>query len=169
MAISTGLGFACRPHFHLLRPSLLHFVRKVRFSSVAAFETVDEPESLIKDNNNHHSVTSSGRVESSCNALEWKRLSSKELGISNSMIAKPTRIVLNGLKRKGFEVYLVGGSVRDLILKRTPKDFDIITSAELKEVMGTFSRCEIVGRRFPICHVHIEDKIVEELYPGIKF
>lgn len=34
----------------------------------------------------------------------------------------------------GFEVYLVGGCVRDLILKRTPKDFDIITSAELKEV-----------------------------------
>ncbi|CAL5373111.1 unnamed protein product [Camellia sinensis] len=161
MAISTGLGFAYRPHFHLIRPSLLHFVRKVRFSSVAAFETVDEPESLIKDNNNHDSVTSSGRVESGCNASEWKRLSSKELGISNSMIAKPTRIVLNGLKRKGFEVYLVGGCVRDLILKRTPKDFDIITSAELKEVMRTFSRCEIVGRRFPICHVHIEDKIVE--------
>ncbi|XP_028125487.1 uncharacterized protein LOC114322392 isoform X3 [Camellia sinensis] len=162
MAISTGLGFAYRPHFHLIRPSLLHFVRKVRFSSVAAFETVDEPESLIKDNNNHDSVTSSGRVvESGFNASEWKRLSSKELGISNSMIAKPTRIVLNGLKRKGFEVYLVGGCVRDLILKRTPKDFDIITSAELKEVMRTFSRCEIVGRRFPICHVHIEDKIVE--------
>ncbi|XP_057466453.1 uncharacterized protein LOC130755899 isoform X1 [Actinidia eriantha] len=160
----AGLGFACRPHF-LLRPPLLHCVRKIRLSSVAAFETIDEPESLVKANSDHDSVSSSGRVfEGDCKGPKWKKLSSKDLGISNSMIAKPTRVVLNGLKRKGFEVYLVGGCVRDLILKRTPKDFDIITSAELKEViqvMRTFSRCDIVGRRFPICHVHIEDKIVE--------
>lgn len=61
----------------------------------------------------------------------------------------------------GFDVYLVGGCVRDLILNRTPKDFDVLTTAELKEVMKTFSRCEIVGRRFPICHVHVGDDIVE--------
>ncbi|KAJ7957190.1 Poly A polymerase [Quillaja saponaria] len=67
------------------------------------------------------------------------------------MIAKSTRKVLNGLKRKGYDVYLVGGCVRDLILKRTPRDFDIITSAELKEVMKTFSWCTIIGKRFPIC------------------
>ncbi|XP_022134982.1 uncharacterized protein LOC111007098 isoform X2 [Momordica charantia] len=91
----------------------------------------------------------------------WKRFSSNELGISNFMIPRPTRKVLNGLKKKGYEVYLVGGCVRDLILNRTPKDFDIITSAELKEVSRTFSWCEIVGRRFPICHVHIDDTIVE--------
>ncbi|GFZ08028.1 tRNA nucleotidyltransferase/polyA polymerase family protein [Actinidia rufa] len=127
-----------------------------------AFETIDEPESLVKSNSDHDSVSCSGRGD--CKGPKWKKLSSKDLGINNSMIAKPTRVVLNGLKRKGFEVYLVGGCVRDLILKRTPKDFDIITSAELKEViqvMRTFSRCDIVGRRFPICHVHIEDTIVE--------
>ncbi|KAE9454840.1 hypothetical protein C3L33_13307, partial [Rhododendron williamsianum] len=62
---------------------------------------------------------------------------------------------------KRYEVYLVGGCVRDLILKRIPKDFDIITSAELKEVLRTFSRCEVVGRRFPICHVHVDDTIIE--------
>uniref|UniRef100_A0A9I9DYE2 Uncharacterized protein n=1 Tax=Cucumis melo TaxID=3656 RepID=A0A9I9DYE2_CUCME len=50
------------------------------------------------------------------------------------MIPKPTRKVLNGLKKAGYEVYLVGGCVRDLILDRPPKDFDIITSAQLKEV-----------------------------------
>lgn len=42
------------------------------------------------------------------------------------------------LCRVGFEVYLVGGCVRDLVLKRTPKDFDIVTSAELKEVSLNF-------------------------------
>ncbi|XP_050377235.1 uncharacterized protein LOC126794530 [Argentina anserina] len=60
-----------------------------------------------------------------------------------------------------FEVYLVGGCVRDLILKRTPTDFDILTTAELREVTRTFSWCEVVGRRFPICHVHVGDTVVE--------
>lgn len=92
---------------------------------------------------------------------DWKKLSSKELGIRTSMIAKPTRTVLNALRKKGYDVYLVGGCVRDLIMKRTPKDFDIITSAELKEVQKTFSRCNIVGKRFPICHVYCNNSIVE--------
>nr|GLL35999.1 uncharacterized protein LOC104102017 isoform X2 [Ipomoea trifida] len=123
-------------------------------------------------------------------ALEWKRFNSKDLGIRTSAITKPTRVVLNSLKKKGFDVYLVGGSVRDLVLKRTPKDFDVITSADLRElsvglhsdlqlstcirtceidilipqrlqVKRTFSQCEIVGRRFPICHVCVDDTIVE--------
>ncbi|XP_033513500.1 uncharacterized protein [Nicotiana tomentosiformis] len=134
MAISSGFAFSCRPHF-----PLSHGMRKVFISCAAAIEAIEE--------------TDSGK--------EWKRFNSKELGISSSMIAKPTRVVLNGLKSKGFEVYLVGGCVRDLILKRTPKDFDIITTAELKEVRRTFSRCEIVGRRFPICHVHVDNEVVE--------
>nr|XP_043612721.1 poly(A) polymerase I isoform X2 [Erigeron canadensis] len=64
-------------------------------------------------------------------------------------------------EKKGYEVYLVGGCVRDLVLKRTPKDFDILTTAELKEVMRAFPHCEIVGRRFPICHVHVDDAVIE--------
>ncbi|KAJ4850107.1 hypothetical protein Tsubulata_004529 [Turnera subulata] len=92
---------------------------------------------------------------------KWKKLDAEKLGISSSMISKPTRVVLNRLKNKGYEVYLVGGCVRDLILKRIPKDFDIITSAELNQVRKAFSRCEIVGKRFPICHVHVDDTVVE--------
>ncbi|OIT36712.1 PREDICTED: uncharacterized protein LOC109241730 isoform X1 [Nicotiana attenuata] len=137
MAISSSFAFSCRPHF-----PLSHGMRKVFISCAAAIEAIEE--------------TDSGKEP-----VEWKRFNSKELGISSSMIAKPTRVVLNGLKSKGFEVYLVGGCVRDLILKRTPKDFDIITTAELKEVRRTFSRCEIVGRRFPICHVHVDNEVVE--------
>ncbi|XP_023908023.2 uncharacterized protein LOC112019738 isoform X1 [Quercus suber] len=155
MAIS-GLGFSCKTHFPLrpIFPSLRFL--KLRFSSVAAVEAVEEPECVTPFNSVHGKLSGGDQK-----ALEWKRLNSKELGISTSMITKPTRKVLNGLKRKGYDVYLVGGCVRDLILQRTPKDFDIITSAELKEVMRTFSWCEIVGKRFPICHVHVEDSIVE--------
>ncbi|KAL5862656.1 hypothetical protein ACOSQ3_000170 [Xanthoceras sorbifolium] len=153
MAI-PGLTFACKP-----RPSLYRCLGKVGFGSVAAIQTLDDSESIIK----HTTLNShcKERSESSTKKPQWKKLNAKDLGISTSMIDGPTRKVLNGLKRKGYEVYLVGGCVRDLILKRTPKDFDIITSAELKEVVRAFSQCQIVGKRFPICHVHLDDTIVE--------
>ncbi|KAJ7945644.1 Poly A polymerase [Quillaja saponaria] len=152
MAI-PGMKFAYKPHLPL-RPPFFSCIRKVRLRSVVA---VDAEDVLIYNENSSNSV----REEGNRKASEWKKLNSKELGISTSMIARSTRKVLNGLKRRGYDVYLVGGCVRDLILKRTPKDFDIITSAELKEVMRAFSWCEIIGKRFPICHVHIDGTIVE--------
>ncbi|KAF3438521.1 hypothetical protein FNV43_RR21283 [Rhamnella rubrinervis] len=145
MAI-PALGFSCRSHFPLRSP----LFTCVRPRSVAAVEALDEPDDLTKDNDNGN-----GKV------AEWKKLNSRELGITTTMITRPTRKVLNVLKQKGYQVYLVGGCVRDLVLRRTPKDFDIIISAELKEVRRAFSWCEIVGKRFPICHVHIDDTIVE--------
>ncbi|KAK6262007.1 hypothetical protein QUC31_007823 [Theobroma cacao] len=161
MAVS-GLSFVCKPHFSL-RPPLFHCFRKIQFSSVAAIETLDEPEVFIKDKSSQGSDSShrNNVSEEDSKLPQWKKLNSQDLGISTTNISKPTRKVLNGLKRKGYEVYLVGGCVRDLILKRTPKDFDVITTAELREVVRAFSQCEIVGRRFPICHVHIGDTIVE--------
>ncbi|XP_058102989.1 uncharacterized protein LOC131246656 isoform X2 [Magnolia sinica] len=155
----AGFGFVCKSNSYSFpfRPSLFYCVRKVRRSSSA---TAVEPQVLTKEDR-PDPTTSYRKATDDVNAMEWKKLSSKELGITTSMIAKPTRLVLNGLRKKGYDVYLVGGCVRDLILKRTPKDFDIITSAELQEVVRTFSRCEIVGRRFPICHVHVNDSIVE--------
>ncbi|PON77197.1 Poly A polymerase [Parasponia andersonii] len=157
MAI-TGLGFTCRSQVPLRKPLSL-CVRKVWPRSMAAVEALEEPEDLTKDTNSdsHSSFHESGDGK----MREWKKLNSKELGITTSMISRPTRKVLNNLKQKGYEVYLVGGCVRDLILKRTPKDYDIITTAELKEVRRAFSWCEIVGKRFPICHVHLDDTIVE--------
>lgn len=156
MAIPT-FGLTCRSRFPL-RPSLFYCLNKTP-RIVSVVEALDEPERLLKENSAHDSYE---RVHvSDQKAPEWKKWSSKDLGISTSKISRPTRVVLNGLRKKGYDVYLVGGCVRDLILKRTPKDFDIITSAELKQVMRTFSQCEIVGKRFPICHVHIDDTIVE--------
>ncbi|KAK8465742.1 hypothetical protein PHAVU_009G164400 [Phaseolus vulgaris] len=73
------------------------------------------------------------------------------------------------IRKEGYDVYLVGGCVRDLILNQTPKDFHIITSAELKEVMRTFSWCEIVGKRFPVCHVQLDGTIVEVSSFDAKF
>lgn len=159
MAIAVQ-AFACRSQLTFSRP-LVYCVRKVRHSSsVAGVESVVESEGVTKEES-QLPKHSHGKSNGDCNAPEWKKLSSKGLGIRTSMIGKPTRLVLNGLRKKGYQVYLVGGCVRDLILKRIPKDFDIITSAELKEVLRTFPRCEVVGKRFPICHVHVDDTIVE--------
>lgn len=153
---AQALVFRTRLNFHRPLIFCLHKVRKS--SSIAALDVAPLVDPVIVLKNRSHNTSD---VKGDESGPKWKKLSSEELGISTSMIAKPTRVVLNGLKKKGFEVYLVGGCVRDLLLNKTPKDFDIITSAELKEVLKTFQRCEIVGRRFPICHVHVDDTIVE--------
>ncbi len=66
------------------------------------------------------------------------------------------------LKRNGHEAYLVGGCVRDLLLGRRPKDFDVTTSATPEEVRALFRRrCRIIGRRFRLAHVRFGPKIIE--------
>ncbi|CAK7355527.1 unnamed protein product, partial [Dovyalis caffra] len=68
---------------------------------------------------------------------------------------------LISLSYAGFESYLVGGCVRDLLLNRVPKDFDVITTANLKQIKKKFHRSQIVGRRFPICIVYIKGSAIE--------
>lgn len=156
MAIAS-FGFACRSHFPGLRPAppFVYCVRKVRRRPVATVETLVESEAQV-------CLNSKGR-RASKGDVTWKKLNAEDLGITTSKISKPTRVVLNALRKKGYEVYLVGGCVRDLILNRTPKDFDVLTSAELGQVVSAFpqSQCRIVGKRFPICHVHVNHIIVE--------
>jgi poly(A) polymerase len=61
--------------------------------------------------------------------------------------------VVRRLERAGFEAYLVGGCVRDLLLGSTPKDFDVATSARPEDVRREFRNCRIIGRRFRLAHV----------------
>src|SRR6187431_1147765 len=69
--------------------------------------------------------------------------------------------VLYRLHESGYTAYLVGGSVRDLLLGRKPKDFDIGTSAHPYEVKKLFRNCWIIGRRFRLAHVRFGDKTIE--------
>jgi tRNA nucleotidyltransferase/poly(A) polymerase len=69
--------------------------------------------------------------------------------------------VVRKLARAGFKAYLVGGCVRDLLVGKTPKDFDVATSATPNEVRNTFRNCRIIGRRFRLAHVFFGDKIIE--------
>jgi poly(A) polymerase len=69
--------------------------------------------------------------------------------------------VLYRLHESGFAAYLVGGSVRDLLLSRRPKDFDIGTSAHPYQVKKLFRNCWIIGRRFRLAHVRFGVKTIE--------
>jgi poly(A) polymerase len=75
--------------------------------------------------------------------------------------AHATQIVLE-LQEHGYSAYIVGGGVRDLLLGKTPKDFDVATSAPPEEIKSVFgSRCRIIGRRFRLAHVRAGRQIIE--------
>ena len=69
--------------------------------------------------------------------------------------------VISRLQQHDYETYLVGGGVRDLLLERRPKDFDIGTSAHPQQIKALFRNCWIIGRRFRLAHVRFGDKTIE--------
>ena len=69
--------------------------------------------------------------------------------------------VVRKLTRAGYKAYLVGGCVRDLLVGRKPKDFDVATSATPNEIKATFRNSRIIGRRFRLAHVFFGQKIIE--------
>ncbi|MFP4614651.1 MAG: polynucleotide adenylyltransferase PcnB [Thiohalorhabdus sp.] len=81
--------------------------------------------------------------------------------VSRQQICPNALKVLYRLHGKGYGAYLVGGSVRDLLLGREPKDFDIATDARPEEVREVFRNCRLIGRRFRLAHVHFKGDIVE--------
>ena len=76
-------------------------------------------------------------------------------------IAAEAQKVIRHLVRSGHQAYLVGGCVRDLLLGRTPKDFDIATDATPSELRELFRNCRIIGRRFRLAHIIFGNKIIE--------
>src|SRR6478735_4207389 len=84
-----------------------------------------------------------------------------EHSISRRDIDPDALKVLYRLHEHGYTAYLVGGSVRDLLLGRRPKDFDIGTSAHPHQVKKLFRNCWIIGRRFRLAHVKFGTKTIE--------
>ncbi len=76
-----------------------------------------------------------------------------EHGIDPSLVDERAAKVVSTLAEAGFEAYIVGGAVRDLLVGLRPKDFDVATNATPEEVKGLFRRAFIIGRRFRIVHV----------------
>jgi poly(A) polymerase len=69
--------------------------------------------------------------------------------------------VVKELQDAGYEAFIVGGSVRDLLLGKAPKDFDVATSATPEEVQDVFPRCRLIGRRFRLAHVRKGGSLIE--------
>ncbi|MDH5516589.1 MAG: polynucleotide adenylyltransferase PcnB [Gammaproteobacteria bacterium] len=88
-------------------------------------------------------------------------ISRGEHGISREQIDDNALKVLYRLHNAGFQAYLVGGGVRDLLLGLEPKDFDIATDATPDEVRRLFRNCRLIGRRFRLAHVHFGREIIE--------
>ena len=74
-------------------------------------------------------------------------------GINPELVDRRASDVVRTLKDAGFEAYIVGGAVRDLLLGLKPKDFDVATNATPEQVKQLFRRAFIIGRRFRIVHV----------------
>lgn len=81
--------------------------------------------------------------------------------VSRESISPNALKVLYRLKDAGYAAFLVGGSVRDILLNRKPKDFDVATDAHPEVIRGIFRNSRIIGRRFRLVHVFFGDEIVE--------
>ena len=84
-----------------------------------------------------------------------------EHNISRRDIDADALKVLYRLTRKGYIAYLVGGGVRDLLLERQPKDFDVSTDASPNQIRKLFRNCFLIGRRFRLAHIKYGNKIIE--------
>jgi poly(A) polymerase len=89
-------------------------------------------------------------------------LRASKCGLSTAQLPSYILDVIDALTKAGYEAYIVGGGVRDLMLGLNPKDFDAVTNAtpsQVKEVFGR--RCRIIGRRFELAHVYSGRELVE--------
>lgn len=95
--------------------------------------------------------------------MQLKTFHASEHDIDPTQIDDDAVYVLKRLREAGFLAFLVGGSVRDLLLKKSPKDFDISTSAKPEEVKAIFQRqCLLIGRRFRLAHIRFKhNKVIE--------
>ncbi|GHU65780.1 polynucleotide adenylyltransferase [Spirochaetia bacterium] len=84
-----------------------------------------------------------------------------EHGINFSDVDSEAVYVTERLRANGFETYIVGGAVRDLILGKKPKDFDIVSSASPAKIKKIFRNARIIGHRFRLVHVYFGPKIFE--------
>lgn len=82
--------------------------------------------------------------------------------IDPSVVDQDALYVVHTLREAGYTAYIVGGSVRDLLVKKTPKDYDVSTSALPEQIKQVFHRrCLLIGRRFRLAHIRFGHKIIE--------
>ncbi len=90
-----------------------------------------------------------------------QRIGQDKHGIDRRNVSRHAIKVCEVLQREGYQAYIVGGAVRDLIVGLEPKDFDVATNATPEQVRPLFRRARIIGRRFQLVHVVFGQEIIE--------
>lgn len=106
-------------------------------------------------------ITDSGSTATGPSTPSLRVISRAEHGISRAQISPNCLKVLYKLNEAGFQAFIVGGGVRDIVLGLQPKDFDIATNATPEQIRELFRNSRIIGRRFRIVHVHFGREIME--------
>lgn len=88
-------------------------------------------------------------------------ISRDQHNISRKQISPNALKVLYRLQDNGYEAYLVGGCIRDLLMGLDPKDFDVVTNATPEQIKSCFSNCRLIGRRFRLAHIMYGREIIE--------
>ncbi|MBI6853340.1 polynucleotide adenylyltransferase PcnB [Pseudomonas lijiangensis] len=88
-------------------------------------------------------------------------LNSSQHSLQRSQFSRHAVNIVERLQNAGYQAYLVGGCVRDLMLNIEPKDFDVATSATPEQVRAEFRNARIIGRRFKLVHIHFGREIIE--------
>ena len=91
----------------------------------------------------------------------YKVIHRSEHPISRKNVNPEALKVLYRLKNKGFMAMLVGGALRDLYRKKQPRDFDVVTNADIDQIRAQFRNSKTIGKRFPIVHVYFGSEVVE--------
>ncbi len=90
-----------------------------------------------------------------------KKYSKKEHKLSKKQLPSYLIKVLTGLDKAGYDAYIVGGCIRDLLLDKVPKDFDVVTNATPEQIRAVFKNCRLIGKRFRLAHIYFGRNIVE--------
>lgn len=88
-------------------------------------------------------------------------ISRDQHNISRKQISPNALKVLYRLQDNGYEAYLVGGCIRDLLMGLEPKDFDVVTNATPEQIKACFNNCRLIGRRFRLAHIMYGREIIE--------
>jgi poly(A) polymerase len=123
-----------------------------------ANETTPVPASTAKSNDKRISAVEISRQKSEkfTNAIPRD-----QHNISRKLLSPNALKVLYRLQDNGYEAYLVGGCIRDILLGQKPKDFDVATNATPEQIKACFNNCRLIGRRFRLAHIMYGREVIE--------
>tara|TARA_B100001094_G_scaffold331249_1_gene398940 strand:- start:2864 stop:4135 length:1272 start_codon:yes stop_codon:yes gene_type:complete len=93
--------------------------------------------------------------------IKVNKIKSTTLDFKKNLLSKNSIKVLKKLDQSGFQAFLVGGCIRDLLIGEKPKDFDIATNAKPEQIKKIFRNCRLIGKRFRLAHIYFGRELIE--------